>query len=100
MMIKKIISIQSIVSVLLVVFLLFSCGNKDKSSQIESAMFMNNTEHSGKFNSLSVKTQPHVLWKVKTGDQVISSPVISGDMLYIGSNDKKLYAINSKNWRN
>ena len=38
-----------------------------------------------------------VLWEFKTGGIVYSSPAIgSDDTVYVGSNDKKLYAINGK----
>jgi len=38
-----------------------------------------------------------VLWEFKTGDEVPSSPAIGPDgTLYVGSTDKKLYAINGK----
>jgi outer membrane protein assembly factor BamB len=56
---------------------------------------MNNNQHTGKYNSPSVKTKPTLLWKVKTGGQVISSPVIYDNVVYIGSEDNKLYAINA-----
>lgn len=34
-----------------------------------------------------------LLWTYKTGDAIKSSPVICGDMIYIGSNDGFLYAL-------
>ena len=38
-----------------------------------------------------------VLWEFETGDDVYSSPAIGSDgTVYVGSNDKKLYAINGK----
>ncbi len=55
---------------------------------------MNTKQHSGTYNSPSVLNAPVELWKVKTGGQVISSPVIVDDMLYVGSEDHILYAIN------
>ena len=55
---------------------------------------MNTKQHSGTYNSPSVLNVPVELWKVKTGGQVISSPVIVDDMLYVGSEDHTLYAIN------
>ena len=37
------------------------------------------------------------LWEFKTGDAVYSSPAIGSDgTVYVGSSDKKLYAINGK----
>jgi len=38
-----------------------------------------------------------VLWEFETGDDVFSSPAIGSDgTVYVGSSDKKLYAINGK----
>jgi outer membrane protein assembly factor BamB len=56
---------------------------------------MGDHQHRGKYNSTSIKTKPDILWKVQTGGQVISSPVVADNTLYIGSEDHKLYAINA-----
>ena len=38
-----------------------------------------------------------VLWEFETGDRVFSSPAIGTDgTVYVGSEDKKLYAINTE----
>lgn len=78
----------------LVSFLFYSCGEAEKGNSNETAMFMANTKHTGKFGSVSVKKQPRTVWKVKTNGQVISSPVIANGLLFIGSEDSKMYAIN------
>jgi outer membrane protein assembly factor BamB len=53
----------------------------------------------GKADSLSkeVSASPvHLKWSVQTGGEVYSSPAIGADgTVYVGSSDKKLYAINS-----
>jgi outer membrane protein assembly factor BamB len=36
-----------------------------------------------------------VLWSFKTGDDVFSSPAAAGDTVYIGSNDGKIYAVDT-----
>ncbi|MBN1232913.1 MAG: PQQ-binding-like beta-propeller repeat protein, partial [Candidatus Coatesbacteria bacterium] len=35
-----------------------------------------------------------LLWKYKTGDRVFSSPCVSDGIVYVGSEDNYLYAIN------
>lgn len=60
-------------------------------------MFMGNGQHSGAYSSPSVQSTPQVNWKVKTGGQVISSPVVTDNMLYVGSTDNYLYAIHTSN---
>ncbi|WP_273565853.1 PQQ-binding-like beta-propeller repeat protein [Maribacter halichondriae] len=37
--------------------------------------------------------QDDVLWKFQTNDKIYSSPIIDGDILFIGSGDNSLYAI-------
>ena len=58
------------------------------------SMFHHNAQHTGR----SPYTGPHnvnVLWTYETGDSVGSSPAIdSSGIIYVGSEDCKLYAIN------
>ncbi|QIA08640.1 PQQ-binding-like beta-propeller repeat protein [Draconibacterium halophilum] len=56
---------------------------------------MGNSQHTGYYNSPSVKTEPDILWKVKTEGQVISSPTLANNIIYVGSEDHKLYAIDA-----
>ena len=39
-----------------------------------------------------------LLWKFKTGGPLYASPVIANGILYIGSTDGKLYALDAKQW--
>lgn len=51
----------------------------------------------------STFAQDSLLWKFSTGSMIHSSPVISGNNLYIGSGDKFLYSVNKNsgeiNWK-
>ena len=50
----------------------------------------------------AIKDTPSVVWKYHTNSQVFSSPLAYNQVVYIGSNDQNLYAINiidgSKKW--
>jgi outer membrane protein assembly factor BamB len=59
----------------------------------DAAMFRGNPEHTGVYNSPAIATLGGVKWKFKTGGQVISSPVVVGGTVYVGSSDHNLYAI-------
>lgn len=84
--------LSRIVITILTCFTLFiSCTSSDS----KESMFMSDYKHTGKIDSKPVSSNPHTLWRVKTEGQVISSPVVSGNVLYIGSEDGLLYAINS-----
>jgi len=79
----------------LFLYLLSSCSIQPKNQQAEVGMFMHNARHTGVYESMPVKQKPKLLWKVKTDGQVISSPVVVGQTVYVGSGDHKMYAINA-----
>jgi outer membrane protein assembly factor BamB len=59
----------------------------------QEAMFRVNPQHSGIYNAAGVPKYTRLKWKFHTGGQVVSSPAIVGEMVYVGSNDHNLYAI-------
>ena len=59
-------------------------------------MFRGNPQHSGVYEGASVPHFQRVRWKFPTGGMVISSPVVSEGVLYVGSTDGNVYAINLK----
>lgn len=92
---KSILILTETLTFLFVILFLVSCNVGVNKYSDESNMFMGNMQHSGNYNSFSVTKEPTILWKVKTGGQVISSPVIADDSVYIGSCDNKLYSIDA-----
>ena len=66
-----------------------SNGNPDTWS-----MFHNNLSHSGNSTSTAPTTN-HVLWSYTTGNAVESSPVVAVGVIYVGSDDGKVYALNA-----
>jgi outer membrane protein assembly factor BamB len=79
---------------LFAVFVFQSCSQSEK--KYTKGMFMNTAEHSGKYVSYSVLNTPKTIWKFKTEGQVISSPIVVGNIVYVGSNDSKMYALHAK----
>jgi hypothetical protein len=61
----------------------------------QSAMFRGGPEHHGVYQS-AAPTLNDVVWKFQTGGRVISSPVVSGGTVYVGSADGSLYAIDQR----
>jgi eukaryotic-like serine/threonine-protein kinase len=49
------------------------------------------------FDPVSPTTVPRVYWKFHTSSQVLSSPLPYNQVVYVGSNDQNLYAINMIN---
>ena len=92
---KILLRLSLVVTPLLLLLLLYSFSTDPGTESGESFMFLKNKEHTAKYKSLSVKNKPDILWKFKTNGQVISSPVVNNNTVYIGSNDNSLYAINA-----
>jgi outer membrane protein assembly factor BamB len=57
-------------------------------------MFRGGPEHLGVYKSENSPSLGAVAWKFKTAGRVVSSPVVVGDAVYVGSTDGNLYAIN------
>ena len=60
--------------------------------------FMHDLNFSGNSPDKYLAPPLELLWKFKTGGPLYASPVIANDILYIGSTDGKLYALDAKQW--
>jgi outer membrane protein assembly factor BamB len=56
-------------------------------------MFRGSLEHNGVYDAAGVRQLSHVKWRFQTEGRVISSPAIAGGVVYAGSTDQNLYAI-------
>ena len=56
-------------------------------------MFRGNPQHSGVYDATGVAKFSQVKWKFHTAGQVISSPAVSGGVVFVGSTDGNLYAL-------
>jgi len=50
-------------------------------------------QHTANYGAKDLKTLKGLKWKFKTGGKIRSSPSISGNILYFGSNDGYVYAL-------
>jgi len=57
------------------------------------SMFRGDVEHRGVYEGAAPVKIDHVRWEFKTGGRVVSSPVVAGGMVYVGSDDHYLHAI-------
>lgn len=55
-------------------------------------MFRGDSAHSGVYES-AMPTLSTLKWKFKTNGRVFATPVVSGGVAYVGSNDRYLYAV-------
>jgi len=63
------------------------------------AMFRGDATHSGIYAGSGPRQLHGVKWKFATGDRVVSSPVWSGGILYFGSDDNNVYAVDASSGR-
>src|SRR5215471_18320701 len=62
----------------------------------DTPMFRNDPAHSGIYASVGVPKFDSVRWAFQTRGEVISSPAIVNGVVYVGSNDGNLYAIDQQ----
>lgn len=63
-----------------------------RDATAQTAVFHGGPEHLGVYAS-AAPTLATLAWKFKTGGRVISSPLVVGDAVYVGSTDGALYAL-------
>jgi outer membrane protein assembly factor BamB len=59
----------------------------------DDAMFRGNPQHTGVYPAAGVPQFTKVKWQFHTAGQILSSPVVAGATLYVGSSDHFLYAL-------
>jgi outer membrane protein assembly factor BamB len=68
----------------------------------QEATFRGNPQHTGVYPGPGISKFTKVRWQFQTKGQVLSSPAVAGDTIYIGSSDHKLYALDrttgAKKW--
>jgi eukaryotic-like serine/threonine-protein kinase len=60
---------------------------------LDAATFRGNPQHSGVYDSAGVTKFSRVKWKFHTSGRVISSPAVSGGVVFVGGTDGNLYAV-------
>ena len=63
------------------------------------SMFRGDPAHSGVYAGPGPRKLQGVKWKFATGDRIVSSPVWSEGVLYFGSDDNNLYAVDAESGR-
>jgi outer membrane protein assembly factor BamB len=63
------------------------------------SMFRANPMHSGTYPGPAPRQFHRVKWKFPTGDRVISSPVFKDNVIYFGSDDGNVYAVDAATGR-
>jgi outer membrane protein assembly factor BamB len=59
----------------------------------EVPMFRGNLAHTGVYDAAGVRKFNRVAWRFKTDGKVISSPIVANGIVFAGSTDQNLYAV-------
>ena len=62
----------------------------------DTSMFRGDLSHSGIYAGAGVSKLKGVKWTFRTRGEIVSSPAIANGVVYVGSNDGKLYAIDQQ----
>jgi eukaryotic-like serine/threonine-protein kinase len=62
----------------------------------DTPMFRASLEHTGVYSAAAVPMFTGVKWKFQTNGRVISSPAVEDGLVYVGSMDKNLYAVDQQ----
>ena len=115
---------QKFILFLIIFFLLWGCESQDQNTQPTSKpksepesqpksppvvpavptraedwpMFMYDLHFSGRSPDQTLKPPLQLLWKYKTGGPIQSSPVVANGTVYVASTDRRLYALDAKQW--
>ncbi|MFZ5967829.1 MAG: PQQ-binding-like beta-propeller repeat protein [Bacillota bacterium] len=66
----------------------------DKDERVPAvAMYQGNNQHTGVYETQGLTTFEQVKWKFKTGGPINSAPIVDEHIVYIGSDDDCLYAL-------
>ena len=77
-------------------FLLAVGFSRSSAIAEDSPSFRGNPDHPGIYDSKPIHAAPGVKWKFATKSQVLASPAVVNGVLYIGSADHRLYAIDTE----
>src|SRR5215475_2549911 len=68
----------------------------------QDTMFRGNPQHTGIYPGPGISKFTKVRWQFRAKGQVLSSPAVAGDTVYVGSSDHMLYALDkatgNKKW--
>jgi outer membrane protein assembly factor BamB len=68
-------------------------GAQKSATSGSPPMFRENSAHTGVSSAALFAGQGGIKWRTRTGDAVRSSPAVTADRIFIGSDDGKLYAL-------
>jgi outer membrane protein assembly factor BamB len=74
----------------------FGCTPPPDPVSTDTAMFRGNPQHTGVYDTNTVRHFDQVQWAFETGGPVRSSPAVANGVVYFGSGDGRLYAVDAE----
>ena len=94
MRVHKIVSYSA--AILLLAVLFAGVVNVPAAAQNDTMQFRYNATHLGDYSPVAGHmSNGNLLWRLTTGDYVLSSPALVDGVVYIGSDDNNTYALNA-----
>ncbi|MFQ6041608.1 MAG: PQQ-binding-like beta-propeller repeat protein, partial [Candidatus Poribacteria bacterium] len=69
-----------------------------KADESDWTMYMYDLNFTGRSPDKILRPPLSLRWKFKTGGPVVSGPVVANGIVYVGSDDGKLYALDAQKW--
>lgn len=85
----------SLSSALTIVFLLFPSATAESAAGSDTAMFRSNPRHTGVYDERAKYPAQKERWRFKTGNVNRSTPAVADGVVYFGSHDGNLYAVDA-----
>ena len=77
-------------------FLLATAGSCAIGVANAQSMFRGDAAHSGVYRAEAPRELHRIKWRFPTGDRIVSSPILKGDVVYFGGDDGGLYALDAR----
>ncbi len=81
----------------LLLFVILGLGNAGWCPA--QTMFRGDAAHSGVYAGPAPLKTPRVKWRFPTGERIVSSPVLQDNLIYFGSDDGNVYAVDASTGR-
>ncbi|HKP52546.1 MAG TPA: PQQ-binding-like beta-propeller repeat protein [Chloroflexia bacterium] len=84
-----------LLALIFAISMLSGCGGPEGTKLSPDSHTLTNTQHTGIYNTTGPRSSPDVAWKFKAEGEISSSPAVAGSILYFGSEDTHLYALDA-----
>jgi outer membrane protein assembly factor BamB len=84
-----------LLAVIITLPLLYSCGKAEDTSLSSSSTSQIDTQRTGVYDTQGPRSLQGLAWKFKAEGEIASTPAIAGGIVYFGSYDEHIYAVDA-----